>query len=312
MENRDGSGVAKPCSCDQLADHLYEGFYTVDVERRILSWNAGAEGITGFAAQEVKGSFCWNDILRHMDEEGTLLCRKGCPLSLTLKDGQVRTVRVYLFHKLGHRVPVRIRVFPLFDANGNVVGAGEVFAEDTPLHRMEKRIRELEERSLFDELTELPNRRYIKSFLRERMNLFLRYGMTFGVLFIDLDNFKKVNDQFGHKAGDLLLQAVSRTLQNNIRRSDMVGRWGGEEFLAVLAGVNPKILEMTARKLLRLIAATEIRHEGNAIAGTISLGATLVKPGDALDGLVARADKLMYLSKAKGRNRYSIDSAAGG
>ena len=75
----------------------------------------------------------------------------------------------------------------------------------------------------------------------------------------------------------------------------------------MLTGVNPDILEMTAQKLLRLIAATAIRHESNVVAGTISLGATLVKPGDELDSLVARADRLMYLSKAEGRNRYSID-----
>lgn len=311
MRNKDGSESGLLCDCTQLAHHLHEGFYTVDPQRKIVSWNSGAERITGFSAEEVKGSFCWNDILRHMDGEGNMLCREGCPLAHTLKDGRVRDAGVFLFHKLGHRVPVLVRVFPIKDADGCVVGAGEVFVENTPLHRMEKRIRELEEDSLLDKLTGLPNRRYTESFLRERMNLFGRYGLPFGVLFADLDHFKMVNDRFGHQTGDLLLQAISRTFQNNTRRSDLVGRWGGEEFLAVLTGVDRDLLAMTARKFLHLIAATEVRCDGEAVATTISLGATMVRAGDSLSRLVERADQLMYLSKAEGRNRYSMGKNKG-
>ena len=95
-----------------LLESLPTGVYLVDRERRILFWNDGAERITGYHRQEVIGRFCHNDILMHCDQEERLLCGAGCPLLQTVQDGQPREADVFLRHKDGQRVPVRVRAVP--------------------------------------------------------------------------------------------------------------------------------------------------------------------------------------------------------
>lgn len=199
----------------------------MDLRRRILAWNPAAERITGYSGGEVEGSFCWNDILLHVDEGGHSLCRRGCPLHRTMSDGREREARVYLHHKEGHRVPVLVRVFPLRDDAGRITGAVELFRPADDAAGMESRIRELEALSLLDELTRLPNRRFLENLISERLNMLYRYGSQFHLLFMDMDRFKEINDRFGHEAGDRLLQSIAGTFRYNLRRSDQVGRWGG-------------------------------------------------------------------------------------
>src|SRR5689334_15269715 len=118
-------------SPDKLLELLFDGLYYVDRNKKISFWNKAAEKITGYERAEVTGFCCADNILRHIDDEGHELCLDGCPLSATLFDGQVREAHVYLHHKRGHRVPVSIRVTPIRDAEGEIIGAAEVFADNT-------------------------------------------------------------------------------------------------------------------------------------------------------------------------------------
>lgn len=91
-----------------VLDRMEDGVYLIDLDRRIRYWSQGAEQITGFSAEEVVGSSCADDVLCHVDEHGTHLCEEGCPLRAIMQDGQPRGAEVFLHHKAGHRVPVRV------------------------------------------------------------------------------------------------------------------------------------------------------------------------------------------------------------
>jgi PAS domain S-box-containing protein len=115
----------------QLLDNLYDGVYFVDRDRRITYWNRAAEKLTGFSADEVVGRSCFDNILNHVDACGTDLCHGRCPLSFTMEDGCSREADVFLRHKRGHRVSVSVRATPISDDQGRIVGAIEIFSDNS-------------------------------------------------------------------------------------------------------------------------------------------------------------------------------------
>ncbi|MGE5416055.1 MAG: diguanylate cyclase [Acidobacteriota bacterium] len=290
----------------QLIDHIADGVYYVDIDRRITYWNYGAEAITGYSAEEVVGRKCSDNLLMHVSEQGNPLCTNLCPLSDTMCSGKIREVNVYLHHKNGHRVPVRVKSAPITDGQGNIIGAVEVFTENTARVAALERVRELEQVAFLDPLTNLANRRFGESFLESRFNEFQRYNMRFGVLSLDIDHFKNVNDTYGHDFGDKVLQMVANTMASNIRSYDLACRWGGEEFNIILTSTNEDTMKSIAEKLRVLISQSCIPHESGMIGVTISIGGTLAQEGDTAESLLKRADDLMYQSKTNGRNQVTI------
>lgn len=206
-----------------LLDTVEDGIYCVDNSRKITFWNKGAEIITGFSAAEVVGSYCYNNILNHVDDDGNKLCFGGCPLQETLKDRTNRTASVYLHHKSGHRVSVSVKVIPIVE-NGIVVGAVETFTDNSKEALIMKDIELLKILANQDQLTELPNRRYTESFLKARMDEFHSLGISFGVIFMDIDHFKSFNDTYGHDIGDEVLKMVSKVYKSAKRSHDIIGR----------------------------------------------------------------------------------------
>ena len=289
-----------------ILDDLHEGLYVLDQERKISYWNPGAERITGFAAEEVVGRPCSANILVHTSREGEFLCRGACPAAATIDDGQTRESHAYLRHKGGHRLLVRIRTVAVYD-NGQVVGAAELFTEDTVEQAMKERIRELERMALLDSLTEVGNRRFVEVRLRERLEELRRYGWPFGVLFVDIDHFKAFNDRHGHLMGDRVLRMVACTLVNGVRSFDVVGRWGGEEFVVIVSNSKNGGFSATADRLRALVARSNIAHDERIFQVTVSIGATVATDKDTIESLIGRADELMYESKNRGRNRSSHD-----
>ena len=122
-------------------------------------------------------------------------------------------------------------------------------------------------------------------------------------MYIDIDHFKQVNDTFGHRIGDQVLRMVAQTLAGNVRAFDFVGRWGGEEFLVVVANVDQIGLNAFAEKLRSLVERSRLDVGGVEIQVTISVGSVLAKPDLNVENLVERADRLLYQSKNSGRNR---------
>lgn len=169
-----------------------------------------------------------------------------------------------------------------------------------------QRIRELERLSLLNGLTETVNRRYGEIILHTKFDEMKRYKWKFGVLFIDIDRFKEINDSYGHDAGDRAFKTVSKTLQNSIRSLDAVVRWGGEEFVIILSSADEDRKSILAERLCMLIEQSSIPLAGGAVRVTVSIGATLVRSDDTPQTVIQRADNLMYESKTKGRNMVSF------
>jgi diguanylate cyclase (GGDEF)-like protein/PAS domain S-box-containing protein len=284
-----------------LLDGLYEGVYFVDRDRRITFWNEAAERISGFSGAQVLGRACREGLLCHVDDKGNHLCEKGCPLQATMEDGQRRTAHVFLRHAQGHRVPVRVASSPVRDPDGRIVGAVESFFEDAEWRETEARAALLEKYAFIDTLTELPNRRYLEQRISLGLDELNRYGWPCGVLMVDVDKFKPVNDTYGHDVGDALLRMVARSLQGGMRGSDLVGRWGGEEFLALVTNADPEILVVVAERMRALVSASGLRAPAE-IAVTISVGVAAARPGESAADIVKRADANLYRAKELGRN----------
>jgi diguanylate cyclase (GGDEF)-like protein/PAS domain S-box-containing protein len=290
-------------------DRLSDGVYFVTPTREITFWNAAAERITGYKREEVLGSACSDGILHHVDDAGTNLCLAGCPLAATMLDGRGREAKVFLHHKSGHRVPVLVRSAPIRDVDRNIVGAVEVFTDRSDPSEALRRVEELEQFAFLDPLTGAGNRRFVDHVITQRLSELQRNGWRFGLCFFDIDHFKKVNDRFGHEAGDAVLKTVAKSVMGAVRAHDFVARWGGEEFLVVVPQKKDADLEVVAERLRNIVDASAAQVGPDAIRVTISIGGTMARPGETTESLVARADSLMYLSKSRGRNRVTLDGA---
>lgn len=296
----------------QLLDNIHDGVYFVDLNRTIIFWNKGAERITGFTADEVLGSGCRDNILVHVDEHGNELCSSACPLLMSATGGTPGNASVYLHHKDGHRVAVSVHASPVRDQAGAVIGAIETFRESSAPVFDTLEFEELKRLALLDPLTETANRRYLEMKLQAELDKFNRYGIGVGVIFVDVDYFKSFNDTYGHALGDDVLRMIARTLQNNIRSSDLVGRWGGEEFLVIVPHADAARLEQLAEKLRHLVANSFIIHHDQRLSATISLGAAIATPQERPEQLLERADRMLYQAKHAGRNRTMIDQPQAG
>jgi diguanylate cyclase (GGDEF)-like protein/PAS domain S-box-containing protein len=292
---------------ERVLENLHDGLYFLDRDRVITYWNKSAERISGFSAEEVIGKTCADSILTHIDGEGRQLCCAGCPMEATIFDGMPREAEVYLHHKSGHRVPVSVRASALTDAEDHIVGGIELFTDISNQSANKLRLKELEKLAMLDNLTQLANRNYIKLELRTRFEEMKRYGIPFGILFMDIDHFKKFNDAHGHDAGDAVLKFVARTLVENCRPFDLYGRWGGEEFIGILRNTNREGLANTGNRVRSLVAASYLNYEDKTLKVTLSIGATLMQESDSEKSLLRRADALLYESKSAGRSRLTID-----
>ncbi|GAB4485819.1 MAG: sensor domain-containing diguanylate cyclase [Anaerolineales bacterium] len=291
-----------------LLDNLYDGVYFADKNRTITYWNRGAENITGYKASEVIGRACRDNLLNHCTENGHELCLDACPLTRSMETGHHQEAEVYLHHADGHRVPVLVRTSPIYGEDGQVIGAVEIFSNNSKLFKARDRIRKLQESSLSDALTGIGNRRLAESKLKSALLDYQQQRQRFGVAMLDIDYFKKVNDTFGHDIGDLVLRMVANTLKANVRQNDTVTRWGGEEFVLIFDDVDTQSLAAVTEKLRMLIERSRLDlPDGKSINVTVSIGASLIQPDDNVETIVKRADDLMYASKENGRNRVTYD-----
>jgi diguanylate cyclase (GGDEF)-like protein/PAS domain S-box-containing protein len=153
--------------------------------------------------------------------------------------------------------------------------------------------------SFTDALTGVYNRRYFKQKAEEEIELTKRLGRSFSVIMLDLDQFKNINDNFGHDVGDAALKTISHCIMEKIRKTDTLARWGGEEFVIILTDINRQIASDIAEKLRKRIMKTEIPIAGRV---TASFGVTDYEDGDTVDDLIQRADRMLYLAKLEGRN----------
>ncbi|HWP39914.1 MAG TPA: sensor domain-containing diguanylate cyclase [Tepidisphaeraceae bacterium] len=263
---------------------------------------------SGFTPEQIIGRRCQDNLLTHVDQQGRCLCTSDCPLLAVMTDGRVREADVFMHHKDGHRVPVRIRAIPIRDEHDQIVAVAEVFTNTAELTAARQTIRTLETLALTDPLTGLPNRRALELQLRQRLEEWRRYGWPMAVFLADIDHFKRFNDQYGHAVGDRALKMVGSALACALRSSDVAGRWGGEEFLGIIVNApRPAELRALIERARLLVEKSYLLVNGQPLGATVSIG--VARPNDQADdvaSLLQVADQCLYQSKSARRNRVTV------
>lgn len=158
----------------------------------------------------------------------------------------------------------------------------------------------LQDLAIHDHLTGLYNRVIIDETLRSELDRFERYGMPFSIAILDIDHFKKVNDAFGHATGDDVLAEISAILSSNVRKSDLVGRWGGEEFILLFVNTPFHAAYAASEKIRVLIGMHKFSIPENV---TVSIGVGEIRKGEVILDIIRRVDSYLYEAKNNGRNR---------
>ena len=168
---------------------------------------------------------------------------------------------------------------------------------------LQERLRDEQRISMVDGLTQIPNRTACDRRMVEEFKRWQRFGQQTCIAVWDIDFFKKVNDTYGHRAGDKVLRIVAEKLSSQIRQTDFLARYGGEEFVLILAGTPPVNALQVVEKLRGSIAELGFHFKGQKVQVTVSCGLTDLRPGDLLEEAFDRADKSLYAAKEAGRNR---------
>jgi diguanylate cyclase (GGDEF)-like protein len=296
-----------------LIDRLNVGVVTVTEDLTVVQWNRFLAAHSGRGAGEVIG-------------ENLLSCFPELPGEWLLR--KIRSVfllktfaftswrqRPYLFHFQHHRLVTGGRgamrqdcaMVPLIE-DGVVKAVSIVLIDATDAceseARLDEALSELSALSVRDALTGVFNRRKIEEVLDGELQRLRRYGGECGVLMLDIDHFKRVNDSHGHVVGDEAIRHVAQLACKTLRNTDVVGRYGGEEFVAVLPEVGLVGAATAAERLRQAIASTPVHHPDVTFTVTVSIGVTAMRP-EVKDrtSVVESADRALYLSKSGGRNR---------
>jgi diguanylate cyclase (GGDEF)-like protein/PAS domain S-box-containing protein len=287
-------------------DSIGDAVVSTDFRGHITYLNKAAEHLTGFPQEAAFG--------RPIGEVFRLVHAVSrrpvdCPVTESIIENQRRSVGTHclLLRRQNTLVPVDVSATPIHDRLGGVVGSVLVAHDVTAARELSDRLARL---ALYDHLTGLPNRTLFADRLDRAIGLAKRAGDSFSLLYIDLDNFKEVNDRLGHQAGDQLLQMAADRLLRCVRTSDTVSRQGGDEFLALLincSDVNASIL--CAQKIVDTLSAPYL-IDGTDLRLSATVGIALY-PSDATEArsLVRAADTAMYRGKCAGRGGYECFSA---
>lgn len=295
----------------QLVENFPYGVYIVKPDRTIVYWNKEAERITGYSAADMVGRRCPDTDLNHMDEEGTPLCETYCPLLNCMDRKKAASKKLVLTHKKGYMVVVNAHFIPLTDEEGHIKLVAEIFEILNFLDRETRIVQNLYSLAYHDPLTGLPNRMFLHAALQLRFSEFHRLHRPFAVLFADIDHFHDFNERYGHQAGDAMLKMFAKAATGAIRKTDTIGRWGGEEFIGIYPIKNRTDILPIAARFQQTVSSAFIHHDSGPLHVTMSVGITAAREGDTIDSIIARADGYMFEAKKKGRNTIVHDEIDG-
>jgi diguanylate cyclase (GGDEF)-like protein len=215
----------------------------------------------------------------------------------------VQKTKGWLRHRDGHRAPVSIRAAPYADPVSGLAGVVEVFHDNTEGIALLQRATEMERLAYIDPLTQTGIRRFAEQVLQQCWDSWSRNQSAFGIAMLDIEHFKAVNDRHGHDAGDEVLRVVCRPVASSLRSFDFIGRWGGEEFLAIIQCVRQAELARVTRRFLNLVRTTSCNWGNQRIQVTTSIGIASVEECGSAGEMLLRADQRLYAAKSGGRNR---------
>ncbi|WP_018174798.1 MULTISPECIES: PAS domain S-box protein [unclassified Thioalkalivibrio] len=206
---------------------------------------------------------------------------------------------------------LHVHRYQVLDEDGRVSRVAGTAVDITDLKQVELELQranaELKRQAYYDRLTGVANRHYFETLLNRELARADRYGAPFALVMLDLDHFKRVNDTFGHAAGDVVLQEVTRVIAERLRDADVLGRWGGEEFMVLLPGAQEADAARVAETMRARVEGHDFPEAGRV---TISLGVAAFCAGEPRTGLLRRVDEALYRAKGEGRNRVAVAASA--
>ena len=294
-----------------ILDAVSDGVYVTTAEREIVFWSKGAERITGYSSDEVLNRHCYDNILVHTDVLGKNLCFDGCPLQKCVETGERQEAKeVFLKRKDGERVAVYVKasVLQVGDERYGVEIFGEL--QSVAGSALAEKLKQLSDVSTVDQLTGLYNRRYIDTILEQQYGLFKRHFQRFGLVMIDVDKFKSINDSFGHLAGDEALKLVASVIQRSMRSMDFLARFGGDEFIIVCPLIELEGVEKLSGRIVELVHHSVLSSPDtpkDVIEVSVSVGGSMVDYKDkSAREVIVRADEALYRVKRDGGNWYAL------
>ncbi len=289
-----------------IFESFHEPFNIVDREYRIVKFNTSFIRVRGKRATEVFGKTCYevlhnrSSICKDCLVEKTFQSKDPCAKEkvLALPDGTLTWVEIYTYPILDHAGEV-----------SNVI----VYTRDITERKKEEEekkqlINNLNFLSATDSLTGILNRRALNDMLSHEMERAIRYNADLSLILCDIDRFKNINDTFGHVAGDRALTVIAETLKASLRKSDILGRYGGDEFMIILPETTLAGAHCLAEKIRSAVEELELTlPDGHQIRISVSMGMTKCSTTtDNIDTIVGLADTALYVSKQTGRNKVSV------
>ena len=279
-------------------ENTQDGLVITDKDRRISFVNSAFTKITGYTKEETLK----RNIHRFFpDTRGEEIDISKMSVSLTEKgswQGELWSRR-----KNGERYPLKITISVIKDAENKLTNYAGIFFDISENKKNESRLQHL---ATHDGLTDLPNREMFYKCVSAAISESKEKGSILAILFLDLDGFKEVNDQYGHHAGDALLKLIAQRLNNHTRENDTIARFGGDEFAILLSNITyEKEAETAAENILTVISAP-FNLSGFSIRITASIGISIYTEDTEIDMLLIEADKAMYRAKEDGKNRVGI------
>jgi diguanylate cyclase (GGDEF)-like protein/PAS domain S-box-containing protein len=289
-----------------IFDSFHDAVCIVDREFSIIKFNDAYLCMLGKSAGDLSGKKCYEARYGR-----TSLC-DGCVVEKTLRSNDPCSTEKQVTLSDGSKAWLEIHAYPIFDQSRNVTHVVEYTRDVTNRQReeAEKRdlIAKLNHLSTTDALTGLYNRRALNDILKHEIERANRYEIDLSLILIDVDNFKHINDSFGHTVGDRALKLIADALVRSLRKTDIPGRYGGDELMVILPETSLEGASSLAEKIRRTIEEIPLDLPGEKrIALAVSVGvAGCCTPLDNIDSFVALADKALYDSKLAGRNKVTV------
>ena len=302
QERKDADLLAKFETYRDFTRIFLDGFVLVNSQRKILKFNQGLCTAFGVKAIDVKKLNTLDELITMPNPGGV-----GSALDEIMKaTGPLRIDEVQATRNGGEKTyQLIIGSYPFFDAHGEFLGACIILRDVTAETNLQGKYKEKSIQSVTDPLTGLFLRRYFEEQVDQAMAKLREINQppSIGILMFDLDKFKSINDTFGHQAGDFVLVETAKILKSVSRKTDIVGRYGGEEILIVVFGATRDGCCQAAEKFRIAIQEHKFIFEGKRVPVSTSVGVSMfVDLEDTRENVVARADKCLYAAKANGRN----------
>ena len=271
-----------------LLDTLKDGVYFADKNRKITYWNKAAEKITGYKNNEMLGRHCGDNLLVHIDQHGNNLCNSSCPLSRSIETSEPYEEKIFLHHKDGHRVPVLVRVTPVQDAQGQAIGAVEIFTDLSSKEALLKDLQILARPDLHNPLTGLPTRQYLEMHLKLKLVEWNEFKHPFGIFIIRVEGMEKIKSTYAQDTFENILKILANTLSHNVEPCDFAGEWAEGEYLGIVGHADEIRLTKNTNYYRLLMEKSVLPSADKPISLNFSQTTYLVQPGDTFDFLMKK------------------------